>query len=280
MFATLVAARLLSLALTESCAAGSSAPALDHVVVVVRDLDSTAARFERLGFRTKAGRLHANRLLNRHVKFRDGSGIELMTVRGEPRDDMARDYSRLLRLGEGGAAVGLTVPSLSDVERATKAVSLEARRSSSGSWKFLGFPPSTSAAAVFFASGDFRVRDPDSVLSHVPAVLGLREAWVEGGDPLNALLGALGAGRCETVRAPDGRVGQRWALSRGSVVVLPSPGPGPPRVVGVVLATSDTATATLRPLPSFWVRFQPEERPDGRSGADARGAAPRPSHGQ
>lgn len=66
------------------CVGSPTAPALDHVVLAVRDLDAAAAGFARHGFRSKPGRLHANGLLNRHVKFRDGTGIELMTVRACP----------------------------------------------------------------------------------------------------------------------------------------------------------------------------------------------------
>jgi hypothetical protein len=48
-----------------SCTGARTAPSLDHVVVVVRDLERAAALFREHGFRVKAGRLHANRLLNR-----------------------------------------------------------------------------------------------------------------------------------------------------------------------------------------------------------------------
>ena len=56
-----------------ACVADSSAPRLDHVIIAVRDLDAASAGFVRHGFRLKPGRLHANGLLNRHIKFRDGT---------------------------------------------------------------------------------------------------------------------------------------------------------------------------------------------------------------
>jgi hypothetical protein len=91
------------------CVGGPAAPALDHVVIVVRDIEAASAGFAREGFRLKHGRLHANNLLNRHIKFRDGTGIELMTVVGEPGDAMAGRYVQLLRDGEGGVYVALAV---------------------------------------------------------------------------------------------------------------------------------------------------------------------------
>jgi catechol 2,3-dioxygenase-like lactoylglutathione lyase family enzyme len=94
---------------TQECTGAAGAPALDHVVLVVRDLDRAAAPFQKHGFRLKEGRLHANNLLNRHIKFRDGSSLELMTVRGSPGDAMARDYADLAASGEGGVYVALKV---------------------------------------------------------------------------------------------------------------------------------------------------------------------------
>src|SRR5688500_11737897 len=90
-------------AAAQACAGGATAPVLDHVIVVVKDLDNAAAGFERHGFRIKPGRLHPNNLLNKHIKFRDGSSIELMTVKGRALDGMARGYAEYLAAGEGGA---------------------------------------------------------------------------------------------------------------------------------------------------------------------------------
>jgi hypothetical protein len=240
---------------TAPCTARANAPALDHTVIVVRDLDTAAAAFRRLGFSIKAGRLHTNNLLNRHIKFRDGSEIELMSVQGQPGDEMAQNYSRLLQDGEGGVYVALTVRSIADVQRVADRLSLATRRSQSGSWQFLSFPSSSPGAAVFFGAGDFRVNDADSVLTHSPSVHGLAEVWLEGGPQLGTLLAQLGAARCENVRAPDGRMGQRWLLSRGSIVLVPARSATRPRVLGAVLATPDSAARTVFPLPNFWLQY-------------------------
>ena len=52
------------------------------LVIAVRDLEAAAARFAALGCRLKPGRLHPDNLLNEHLKFRDGSELELMTLAG------------------------------------------------------------------------------------------------------------------------------------------------------------------------------------------------------
>lgn len=239
----------------QACTGAASAPALDHVILVVRDLDGAGAAFEERGFRLKPGRLHANNLLNRHIKFRDGTEIELMTVRGRAGDAMARDYADLLAAGEGGVYVALRVPDIAAAQREAEGLRLETRRSASGPWRFLSFPPTSPAAAVFFSAGAGAVQDPDSLLSHDPDVAGLAEAWVEGGPALGELLTRLGATRCGAARSPDGRTGERWALSRGTLVVVPARGPARPRVLGVVLRSRAPREIVRYPYGGFWVRY-------------------------
>ena len=90
-----------------SCAPAKSAlVAIDHVPVAVRDLDAAVRDFGRFGFSFKPGRPHPNSILYQHIKFRDGSELELITA-SEPRDTLARDYLEFLRVGEGGAFAAL-----------------------------------------------------------------------------------------------------------------------------------------------------------------------------
>ena len=241
---------------SQECTAPSSAPALDHVILVVHDIDAASAGFRSREFKLKPGRLHANNLLNRHIKFRDGTSLELMTVRGTPGDAMARDYAALAAEGEGGVYVALNVRSIDRPKAAAASVRLTTRESTSGPWQFLSFPPTSPAAAVFFSAGSASVQDPDSLLDHEPDVTGLREVWLEGGAGLVSILEILGATRCGPVQAPDGRMGERLALSLGRVVILPPRSAVRPRVLGVVLKLHEPGGSTVHPHPSFWVRYE------------------------
>jgi catechol 2,3-dioxygenase-like lactoylglutathione lyase family enzyme len=246
-----------SLADAQVCTPNPAAPALDHVVLVVSDLDQATSGFHGLGFRLKQGRLHANNLLNRHIKFRDGSSIELMTVAGEPRDEMARAYSRLAVEGDGGVYVALKVSSTSSPLSTADSLELNPQTSSSGPWQFVGFDVGSPAAAVFFSAGGANLQDPDSLVSHTPQVTGLVEAWVEGGPELITLLEKLGASRCRPDRGPDGRLGQRLLLSRGAIVVVPMRAGVRPRVLGAHLASSRVVRTptTIWPHPTFWLSY-------------------------
>jgi hypothetical protein len=231
------------------------APVLDHAIIAVRDLDGAARAFRDAGFRIKPGRLHANGLLNRHIKFPDGTEIELMTVQGEPGDDMARRYARLIESGDGGVYLALKARDLAVVERAAEAQQLRTRKSSSGPWQFLGFPDD-AAAAIFFSAGDVTVVDADSIFAHEPRVARLAEVWLEGGPELSAFLRNIGAAACGSATAPDGRRGERFALGRGSVVVASSRAGVRPRVLGAVLETPAPVARTIRPVPQFWIQYR------------------------
>jgi hypothetical protein len=265
-------ALLFQLTTQQPCMAAASAPALDHAIVVVRDLERAATAFRNLGFKIKQGRLHPNGLLNRHIKFPDGTEIELMTVQGKATDAMARDYADLLAAGEGGVYVALKLGSadrssrrtdlldlastVMDAERNAVAAGLKPHRSSSGSWQFLGFPNASPAGAVFFSFGDFTVQDADSIFGHTPPVSGLAEVWLEGGAALGDYLRALGAAPCDSVRTSDGRVGRRYILRRGAVVLVPPRNAARPRVLGAVLSSTAPRADVLRPIPEFWLRYR------------------------
>jgi hypothetical protein len=234
----------------EGCAAPQAAVRLDHAIVVVRDLDSAAARFAPLGFRFKLGRLHPDSILNRHIKFRDGTELELMTVAGTPTSRMARDYARLLAAGEGGVYAALWTTDMERVRRAAARLG-EPRLTQLGAWQFLSLPTVQETHAVFFGAGGLPANDPDSVLNHPNGATGLATAWIEAGPALERLLLQLGARRCGQVTLPDGREGVQWGLARGSLVVVRG---STRRVVGVEIARpGQPALERYMPLPGFRV---------------------------
>jgi hypothetical protein len=240
-----------------ACVAAPGAPRLDHAIVVVRDLDSAAARFRPLGFRFKPGRLHPDSLLNLHIKFRDRTEVELMTLAGTPTSRMARDYSDLLATGEKGVFVALWTDGLNPVKASAERMALPVRATTLGAWQFLSFPGIADAAVIFFGAGGLPAVDPDSILAHPNGAVSLAAAWIEAGLVVDELLGRLGSRACEAVTLPDGRTGRRWALAGGSLVIVrPSAGATAARVLGVELVRAPGLLGPptrQEPIPGFWV---------------------------
>jgi hypothetical protein len=238
---------------TGACAAPQASLRLDHAIVVVRNLDAAEARFAPLGFRFKPGRLHPDNLLNRHIKFRDGTELELMTIAGTPTSRMARDYARLLAAGEGGVHAALWTGDIDRVRQAAASLGVP-RLTRLGAWQFLSLPGVSDTHAVFIGAGGLPADDPDSVFQHPNGASGLAAAWLEGGPALDRLLRAVGSQPCGAATLPDGRQGTRWALARGTLVVVRG---SRRRVVGVEIERGLAERPLLHePLPGFWVLLQ------------------------
>lgn len=236
------------------CSAPNAAIRLDHAIVVVKDLDSAASRLGPAGFRFKPGRLHPDSILNRHIKFRDGTELELMTLAGTPTSQMARDYATLLSRGEGGVYAALWTSDMGRVHAAAARLGAP-RLTQAGAWQFLSLPDVFDTHTVFLGAGGLAANDPDSVLAHPNGAMGLRATWVEGGPDLDSLLTALGSHPCGVVKLPNGRVGTRWALLKGTLVVVRGT---TRRVLGVELERTGKRPEQLEPLPGFWIVLREE----------------------
>ena len=82
---------------------------LDHIPIAVSNLDQAAERYRALGFSLKPGRPHDNGITNQHVKFTDGTELELITA-PEARDALTGTYRRHLAAGDGPAFLAFYAP--------------------------------------------------------------------------------------------------------------------------------------------------------------------------
>jgi catechol 2,3-dioxygenase-like lactoylglutathione lyase family enzyme len=98
-----------ALALASCSAWAGTVEGLDHVVVAVNDLAAAVADYRALGFAIKPGRPHDNGIRNFHVKFSDGTEIELLTA-PQSRDALTATYRQHLAEGDGPAFVALYAP--------------------------------------------------------------------------------------------------------------------------------------------------------------------------
>ena len=193
---------------------------IDHVPLVVGNLDWAAARYRQLGFALKPGRAHDNGLRNSHVKFPDGSGIELISPPLVAVDDLARHYVELLAQGEGPAFLSLHArdwPALQSMLR-------------SGDFGFrdegLLTLEDPDLDFLFFVQDNRSATDKPEHFRHANGAIAMTGVWLALGDSartgINRLLLALGADHhIETVLAPDSIETDVYRVRNGRIVVLP-----------------------------------------------------------
>jgi Glyoxalase-like domain len=78
----------------------------DHIPVAVENLERSTDLFKKLGFTLKQGRFHSNGIRNRHIKFSNGTELELITAH-DRNDALSTEYKNFISEGQGPAFVGL-----------------------------------------------------------------------------------------------------------------------------------------------------------------------------
>jgi hypothetical protein len=150
---------------------------LSHVPIAVVDLDHAADDFARLGFALKPGRPHDDGIRNRHVKFHDGTEIELITA-AETTDALTGYYRRFLARGEGGAFLSLDTRPADLAARQVAAAGLPARIAGG----YVDFPYDTALGYIFFAGLNQSPTDRPEHFAHRNGASGLVGVTIEGRD--------------------------------------------------------------------------------------------------
>jgi hypothetical protein len=230
-----------------ACGAATAARLrLDHVPIAVRDLDAAKRDFAALGFSFKPGRPHENSIDNQHVKFANGSALELITVR-EPRDDLARHYLAFLARGEGGAFLSLDAGPVDSLSAAIRALEPAHRTSVGSYYQNLGFPGAHPLRYLFFIVIRSRPPDLPEHLVHANTAARLSAVWLRrpGLSRERRMLERLGARACPSaLRLPAGDVGAELRLERGSLYLIDAPGaPADRPIAGLTVEVADLDAA-------------------------------------
>jgi hypothetical protein len=216
---------------------------IDHLPVAVKDLERAARDFARLGFTLKAGRPHANGIRNAHVKFPDGSGIELIAVR-RAVDAQTRRYVDFLEGGEGAAYIAFHARDMARLAAALEAAHIgfrEAHGIVTLRDPRLGF--------VFFVRDNRSPTDRPEHFAHANGATAMSGVWLVpvARDAFDRLMIALGARKAPVRVTFDGAIdATAYTLDNGSVYVLPGTTPrGVARrpIVGVTFTVRDLSAA-------------------------------------
>jgi hypothetical protein len=239
--ARVLAAALLALACSATRSAQPLIDGLDHVPVAVSDLDGAAADFARLGFVIKPGRPHEDGIQNRHIKFPNGGGIELITARSS-NDALSAEYVEWLRTGDGPAFWGIYSPDLESLPALLDKLQLAPHREG-GLVTYSG----TQSHRLFFANRLQPPTDGVAYWAHPNTAYKLRAVWLSAAGDERRLLTALGGNLAE-----ESGCAPFDSHARG--VVLPGDGdevfvtsrvrqPPPRAIVGMTLLVRDIGAA-------------------------------------
>jgi hypothetical protein len=209
--------------------------AVDHVLIVVHDLNDAAERlYERTGLASAPGGRHASHGTGNHIVPLGDSYLELMAVvgRGGAAAGPAGSWveRRLVEVGEGPAALCLRTDDLEAVARRTGHPPLAMSRTrpdgATLDWHLVGFTAAFTEGLPFFI--EWHIDDADhpgrTVVEHRRAPAGIE--WVELGGDEERLASWLGPHEDELpLRHVDGRPGPHRVaitMAEGDTIMLGS----------------------------------------------------------
>lgn len=227
--------------------------ALDHVAIAVSDLQAAETFFRAaLGFSIKPGRLHDNTIDNRHIRFDDGSALELITAT-EPGDELAQWYLEFVDHGDGAAFLALTSNTLTDVETTLATAGYGYELAAGEYVSTLATVPGDSLYNLFFVETHDRAPDLPEHLRHANHAVRLRAVWWAAGGrrTLPELLEHFAVQACGTLELPfPPSTVELFRLERGEIYVVDRE-PRHPRspVLGITVEVPSLrdATAALSP---------------------------------
>jgi hypothetical protein len=233
-----------SMPLPAQRAAGAAVIGLDHIPTAVRDLDAATRRYGALGFALKPGRPHGNGIINAHVKFPDGTELELITA-PEARDGLTAKYRRHLADGDGPAFLAFYTESLDGVAAALQELEIAHRKLSA----MVDISDTDPLDYIFFGGRNKSPTDRPEHFAHANTAESLTGVWLAGEDLSREMrmLQRLGADLMAAEReGPDGRRHVRLArLPEGEVRLLPGSAQqiSGRRIVGATVRVRDLAAA-------------------------------------
>jgi hypothetical protein len=239
---------------------------LDHVPIAVRDVGAAVLTYrDRLGFAIKPGREHANSIFNAHIKFEDGSALELITAT-EPRDAQAARYVTALADREGPVALALDGGPVRRLAGHLEGSGISFSTGEHSYYESLSFGPGPPLSHLFFLVVHRRPPDLPEHLDHANGALRLHAVWIA--DPDHAaeleLLERLGwgAGSAASLDLPGGRA-ESVPLEKGMLYLVRSANPERRPVIG--------ATVEVRNLDDAVASLAQEMRAVAQAGEDCRG---------
>jgi hypothetical protein len=212
---------------------------LSHVPVAVKDLSAASKDFARLGFVLKPGHPHDDGIQNEHVKFTDGTEIELISA-SRAVDSTTASYVTFLAQGDGPAFLALYAPNLQKLAAWLDQAKLSYLHEDG----WISFPEDSPYRNIFFAGLNYSPTDIPRYFEHPNGATRLLAVWFAAKDftAQRKLFLRLGVTRGTDILRAGGETRiEIMHFRQGEIRLLPSryevtPGHS---IVGMSLETSD-----------------------------------------
>ncbi len=159
---------------------------VEHTPIVVGDLEKAQSDFRAMGFAIKPGRFHADGIRNAHVKFPDGTELELIHAPA-PTDALTSEYFARQQRGDGPVYFGLWARDHAALALRIKALGAPVQQDGGA----LTFPADHPLHHLFFGSGEKAPTDRPEHFAHANSALRLSGFWVRGNAQERRLLAGL-----------------------------------------------------------------------------------------
>ena len=213
-----MSALLLLPFLSSARAQGPLVSGIDHIPVVVRDLDKAQADFRAMGFAIKPGRFHADGIQNAHVKFPDGTEIELITAT-RATDELTSEYLAKMHRADGPIYFGLYAPDQDAVAAKLKDLRIAVQKDNGA----FTFPATSPLHALFLGQRNKTPTDKPEHFAHPNSATRLSGLWVRDSPELRQVLKGL---RVPIARSSScgvlGTASGMWRLPEGDLYLVPS----------------------------------------------------------
>jgi hypothetical protein len=218
-----------------------------HIPIAVADLARAADDYRALGFALKPGRPHDDGIQNQHVKFPDGTELELITAPAA-RDALTATYRRHLEHGDGPAFLALFAPEMAVADERLGSLGIPHARNGGA----IDFPDAGGFGYLFLSGRNASPTDRSEHFAHANSAESLIRVWLAADDLSRErrLLEGLGGTVVDgMVRVPDAIHAAIARFTESDVVLLPGTRQRVTgrRVVGATLrvANLDAARAIL-----------------------------------
>lgn len=193
---------------------------IDHIPVVVANLEKAEADFRRLGFSIKPGRPHVDGIRNAHVKFPDGTEIELITAPAAV-DALTTEYRAKMKTGDGPVYFGLYAPDRIALVAKLRASGFPVQGDDNS---ILTFSSGSPLHPLFFGGRNKSPTDKPEYFAHANSAVRLSALWVRDDQELRKLFRGLGMPvrpmrQCTPITASESSA---VALPEGKVYLVPS----------------------------------------------------------